>query len=189
MLSRMTRRRALWLLGIVTAALFLALVIVDRRMQDTGGPGIIPFELAGSAERAAEILAEWGEEGQDAARLSLWIDFPYLLAYGAFFSLAVIAMRDAARRRGWHRYARPGAAIAVLPIVAAACDAVENVNLLLVLDGDDGSTAPALATGFAIAKLASLAVVQLYLLAGLIALAKARVSGRHQATGVSPSSH
>lgn len=37
--------------------------------------------------------------------MSLWLDFPYLAAYGAFFSLAVMAMRDAARRRGWDGFA------------------------------------------------------------------------------------
>lgn len=170
----MTRRRGLWLSGIATGILFLLLVVVDRQMQDTGGPGIIPFELAWSSERAAEILADWGEDGQDAARLSLWIDFPYLVAYAAFFSLAVTALRDAARRRGWRRYARPGAAIAALPVAAAVFDAVENINLLLVLGGNADSAAPTIATLFALAKFAALAVAQLYLLAGLIRLAANR---------------
>jgi hypothetical protein len=183
MLFRMTRRRGLWLLGIVTTGLFLALVIVDRRMQDTGGPGIIPFELAGSLDRATEILGEWGDEGRDAARLSLWIDFPYLVAYGAFFSLAAAAMRDAARSRGWTRYARPGTAIALLPIVAATCDAVENINLLLVLGNHGGSAAPPIATIFAVVKLASLAVVLVYLLVGLVGLGATKLSRRRQPVG------
>ena len=57
-------------------------------MRDSGGPGIVGFELAGSEERAAEILGEWGEEGEDAARASLWIDYAYILSYGAFLTLA-----------------------------------------------------------------------------------------------------
>jgi hypothetical protein len=103
----------------VGCALFLLLVVVDRQIQESGGPGIVPFELAGSTSRTTEILGEWGQSGKDAARLSLWLDFPYLIAYGAFFSLAVLAVRDAARGRGWDRFSRPGTAIAVLPIVAA----------------------------------------------------------------------
>ena len=72
----------------------------DQRMKDTGGPGIVPFELAGDQDRADEILAEWGEDGQDAARESLWIDFGFLLAYGAFLTLALAATRDLAGERG-----------------------------------------------------------------------------------------
>ncbi len=41
--------------------------------------------------RAQRILAEWGEEGRDAARLSLWLDFPYLAVYSVFWLLAVRA--------------------------------------------------------------------------------------------------
>lgn len=178
MLPRVNRRRGLWLLGLAAAGLFLVLVLVDRRIQESGGPGIIPFELAGSTDRATEILDEWGEGGRDDARLSLWLDFPYLIAYGAFFSLAVIAVGDAVRRRGWDLYARPSAAIAVLPIVAAACDAVENVGLLLVLDGHADSPAPTVATAFAVAKFVTLGVAQLYLLAGLAALATVRLRQR-----------
>jgi hypothetical protein len=171
----MSRRRTLWLLGLTTAALFGALALLDLRMQDTGGPGIVPFELAGSAERANEILGQWGEDGRAAARASLWLDFPFLLAYSAFLSLAALAVRDIARRRGWDRLARPGTAVAVLPWVAGACDAVEDVCLLLVLGGHGGSVAPAVATGFAIAKFIGLAVVEAYLLAGLATLGATRL--------------
>lgn len=171
----MSRRRGLWISGIAAAALLLALALLDLRIQDSGGPGIVGFELAGSTERATQILAEWGQAGQDAARLSLWLDFAYLIAYAVFLCLAVLAIRDAARSRGWERYARPGTAIALLPIVAAACDAIEDVGLLLVLDGHGASRAPQLATAFAIVKFVALAGALLYLLAGLAAVARARL--------------
>lgn len=165
----------MWVLGVATVALFAVLTLLDGRMQDSGGPGIVPFELAGSSERAAEILAEWGEKGQDAARLSLWIDFPFLVGYGAFLALAVAAVRDGAARRGWPRFARAGTVLVAFPIAAAVCDAVENVNLLLTLDGRGGTAAPAIATGFAIAKFAFLAFAQIYLVAGLLAMGVVRL--------------
>ena len=46
-------------------------LVCRDRIQDSGGPGIVPFELAGGTERATEILGEWGEAGRDAAKLSL----------------------------------------------------------------------------------------------------------------------
>lgn len=172
---RLTRRRWLWLLGVAAVALLVLLSVVDGRIMRSGGPGIIPFELAGSTERATEILGEWGERGRDSARLSLWLDFPFLIAYGSFSALAALAMRDAGRRRGWSRYAAPGGAVALLAIIAAACDSCENVALLLVVDGHADSPAPTVAAGFALAKFVTLGVAQLYLLAGLAALAVDRL--------------
>lgn len=177
----MTRRRALWLLAFATLVLFAILVALDGRMQDAGGHGIVPFELAGSSDRAAEILADWGSDGRDAARASLWLDYPYLVAYGAFLFLAIRALRDAALARGWERFARPGGWIAALALGSAAADAVEDAFLLLVLGGHGGSAAPVLATAFASVKFACLAVALVYLLAGLVALAVTR--GRRSAVG------
>ena len=105
----MTRKR--WLIGIGAVALALAvtLLAIDPSSEAEGNPGIVAWEFAWSEERAAEILADWGDEGQDAARLSLRLDFLYLLAYGAFFALACAATRDLAAGRGWGRMAAFGA--------------------------------------------------------------------------------
>ena len=102
----------------------LVMLLVERRMRATGGPGIIPFELAGSATRAEDIMTRWGSDGQRAARVSLWLDFGYMATYGTFTALLV----DGARRRRGHP--------AVLPatvIIAVAADAIEGVSLLNVL--------------------------------------------------------
>jgi hypothetical protein len=166
----MTRRRALWILGIASLVLFAILAVIDRRMTGTGGPGIVGFELARTPERAQEILGEWGGDGRDAAKLSLWLDFLYLATYGAFLSLAVRAVRDAFARRAMDGFAHFGGRIALLPLVGAACDAVEDVFLLLVLGGHGGSAAPAIATAFASVKFVCLGIVVLYLLVGLVVM-------------------
>ncbi len=162
----MTRRRGLIAAGIATVALLLAMSPADERMQDTGGPGIVPFELTGGQDRADEILAEWGEDGQDAARESLWIDFGFLLAYGAFLTLALAAVRDLARERGWRRLAAIGGVVVYFGALVAAFDAFENTCLLLTLDGA-GTAFPVLATIFATCKFILLAAAIAYLLAGL----------------------
>ncbi len=169
----MTQRRGLIASAIATVVLLLAMSPADERMQDTGGPGIVPFELTGGQERADEILAEWGEEGQDAARESLWIDFGFLLAYGTFLTLALAATRDLARARGWRRLAAIGAAVVSFGALGAAFDAVENICLLLTLDGS-GAAFPVLATIFAACKFVLLTVAIVYLLAGLAMRARDR---------------
>jgi hypothetical protein len=162
-----TRRRCLIAAGIATTILFVAMLPAENRMKDTGGPGVVPFELAGSQDRADEILAEWGEEGQDAARESLWIDFGFLLAYGGLLTLAAAAVRDLAGRRGWARLATIGRVVVACGALVAAFDALENVCLLLTLD-EAGPAFPVMATTFAACKFALLAVAIAYIGAGLI---------------------
>ena len=103
-----------------TAVMF----VLERRMRATGGPGIIPFELAGSASRAEQIMTRWGQDGQRAARLSTWLDFGYMASYGTLLALLL----DRARRRRGHSAIVPAAMA-----VAVAGDAVEGVSLLNVL--------------------------------------------------------
>lgn len=152
--------------GIASLLLLLAMSPAENRMKDTGGPGMIPFELTGGQDRADEILAEWDEDGQDAARESLWIDFGFLLAYGAFLTLALAATRDFAIRRGWRRLGAIGRVAVSFGALVAAFDALENVCLLLTLDGS-GAAFPLLATIFASCKFILLATAIAYLLACL----------------------
>jgi len=169
----MTRRRGLLAAGIATIALFLAMGPADERMRDTGGPGIVPFELSGGQDRADEILAEWGEEGQDAARESLWIDFGFLVAYGAFLTLGLAASRDLAMARGWRRLSAIGTFVLPFGVLAAGFDALENACLLLTIEGA-GAAFPLLATVFAACKFALLGIAIAYLIACLTMLMRGR---------------
>lgn len=170
----MTLKRALIASAVASLAIGAVLLVLDARMMDAGGPGIIGFELAGSEDRAAEILADWGDEGTDAARASLWIDYAYLIAYGTFLVLAAWATRDLARARGWRRMAALGTAVIPLAAAAAAFDAIEDVGLLLAVDQHGGAFAPRLAQVCASLKFALLAVTIAYLLAGLLLRFRAR---------------
>jgi hypothetical protein len=161
-----TRRRGLIASAVAALALLLAMSPADERMKDTGGPGIVPFEVTGGEHRADEILAEWGNDGRDAARQSLWIDFGFLVAYGTFLTLALAATRDLARRRDWSRLAAIGGVVVSFGALGAAFDALENICLLLTIDGA-GAAFPVLATIFATCKFVLLAAAILYLLAGL----------------------
>jgi hypothetical protein len=149
-------------------AIFVVLAGLDLRMSDTGGPGIVGFELAGSEDKAGEILADWGDKGHDAARASLWLDYAYIVVYSIFGVLAVAATRDLAARRDWRRMAAFGSTAIVFPAAAGAFDAIEDVGLLLALDGHGGDLAPGLALVCASLKFLLVAVSIAYLLAGLV---------------------
>jgi hypothetical protein len=140
--------------------LLVPLAILDRRMQVAGGTGIIPFELAGP-KRSAEILGRWGPEGQRAARASLILDFPYLLAYTTLGVRLTGRARDALGSRS-KRLGRLGPAVAAIQIAAGVCDAIENAALLgVVARGGDAKLA-ALARTSARAKFAGLFVASVY---------------------------
>jgi hypothetical protein len=169
-----TRKGALIASAVASIAIGAVLIVLDARMMDSGGPGIIGFEFAGSEERAAEILADWGDDGTDAAKASLWLDFAYILAYGTFLVLAAWATRDLAESRGWRRLAAFGTAVVPFAAAAAAFDAIEDVGLLLAVDRQGGDLAPRLAQICASIKFALLAVTIAYLLIGLLLRLRAR---------------
>lgn len=162
----MTRRRGLIASGIALVLLLLAMAPAENRMQDTGGPGMVGFELAGGQERADEILAEWGEEGEDAARQALRIDIGLIIAFGTFLTLALAATRDLARERHWRRLAAIGGVVVFSGALAAGFDALEDVCLLVTVDGG-GAAWPLMATIFAASKFFLLLVAISYLAAGL----------------------
>lgn len=163
----MTRKRALIASAVATVAIGVVLAVLDARMRDTGGPGIVGFELAGSQDRAQEILADWGDEGTDAAKASLWLDYAYIAAYGTFLVIAAGATRDLAERRRWRRMASFGIAAAPFAAAAAAFDAIEDAALLVAVNGEGGELAPRLGQVCAVLKFALLAVTIGYLLVGL----------------------
>jgi hypothetical protein len=122
--------------------------ILERRMRATGGPGIIPFELAGSGFRAEQIMAQWGRDGERAARISTWLDFGYMTTYG---TLTALLIERARLRRGHPR------SLTSVAVVAVAGDAVEGVSLLKVLDRKNVDSYARLARAAALVKFAALA--------------------------------
>ena len=121
--------------GAAVVALLVPLLELERRMRRTGGPGIIPFELAGTPERSRQIMSTWGEEGRSAARLSLLLDFPFLVSYTGLNLAVVGAVGGVLDDRGWQRAAAAAPVVAAAQVAAGACDAVENIALLGVLAG------------------------------------------------------
>jgi hypothetical protein len=170
------RRRWLIVFGAATVAFDVAVFALDRRMQASGGPGILGLEFAGSKGQASRVLGEWGSEGREAAHASLLIDYGFMLSYGVFFALAGFATRDLARRRGWLRLAAAGAVIPLFAPAAASFDAIENVLLLMVLGGDGGTIGPPIAAACAGLKFALIAIAIGYVVCGLVVRLRAAVA-------------
>jgi hypothetical protein len=171
----MTRKQWLVLLGIATVVLTVVpIFIFEKRLEHGGGPNILAFEFAATRTRASQILAEWGPEGRHNARLSLIVDYAYMISYGGFFTLAGLATRQLARARGWQTLAAAGRIIPFFAAVAAMFDAIENVFLLLVLGGHGGEHAPLIATICSSIKFTLITIAIGYVLLGLLRRAQGR---------------
>jgi hypothetical protein len=162
------RGRLLLALAIATVALGVAALPSLGTMEDNG-VGIIELEFTGTADKAEQHHTDLGSEGRSAARTSLYIDYAYLVAYGLFLAGACVAVADRARRTGRTRLAALGPWLAWAALGAAACDAIENAALLLILGGETGQPWPALAFGFATVKFALAIGASLYALGGWLA--------------------
>lgn len=161
------RKRGLIFSGAATVALSIVLYVIDPHMTAGRGPTILQFEFAATSHRAARMMAEWGPEGRDAARVSLWLDYGYMLSYATFFTLAGFATREQARARSWRRLAALGTVVPFFAVAAAVFDASENVALLLTLSGRGGRWAPPFATVCSSIKFALIALAIGYAGAGL----------------------
>jgi hypothetical protein len=161
------RRRVLWIAGAAALVLWVFLLVQDQEIEDTGGPGIVPFEVAGTSEQAREILADWGEQGREDARTSLIVDYAYLVAYSIFLAVGCTIAGVRLARRGMSRLARIGPLLGWAQFVAAACDAIENAALLRVLDGHT-DVYPGIALYSAIPKFALAGLGLAYVIAGLV---------------------
>ncbi len=183
-MTSLSRKQLLIAFGIAMVAFDIALLVIDRHLQATGGPSILGLEFAGSQQRAAEIMAEWGSHGRDLARASLWIDFGFMLSYGTFFTLAALATRDFARERDLRALAIAGIATPFFAAAAALFDAAENIAWLLVLGGRGGSFAPPFATACASLKFLLIGLAIAYVLWGLVS----RFRRRRRPTTLGPPS-
>ncbi len=165
----MTRKQWLILLGVAMVALTIVPVFLfEKPLEHTGGPGILAFEFAATKARASQILAEWGPKGRHTARLSLIVDYAYMVSYGGFFTLAGLATRDLARARDWRRLAAAGTIVPFFATAAALFDATENVFLLLVLEGHGGEHAPLIATICSSIKFTLITIAIAYVVWGLV---------------------
>lgn len=173
-----TSRARLWLavgLGLAATIVVYAVWLAPlEAVLAARGHGIVDLELAFGQERFARIVEDWGPSATRAATQQVWWDFLWIPSYAttlwSALRLATSGPRGALNRAG--------SITSLLVPVAAGCDVLENVTLLMILgDSTWGGLAP-LASTFASVKFALLAVAAAVLLLALAKRAVSRISGR-----------
>jgi len=147
------------------------LMFVDVPLQgESSRWGIISFQLAGTPHRTLQILLEWKSRGVlGYAKLSLAVDFVYLILYGLFFSSLASWVGAQLGETTWSNRAAWAAT------AAAGFDVLENAVLLYeVIRFSSPAPYPQLAASFAALKLTLLLLAAAYGVLGGIATLRAR---------------
>lgn len=152
----------------VALALMAALMVLDQPLRTTAAPdGIVSFELAGTMDTARRILDSWSPEARVAAGLSLGLDYLFLVIYAAAIAMGcgLVATRLTPTRPG---FGRLGVILAWSQFAAAGCDMVENLALILVLQGSVAPALPATARACAVIKFAVIGAGLIYAVTGVV---------------------
>jgi hypothetical protein len=144
-----------------------ALALPSFGRMDERGVSIFDLQFMRTSANAVEQVARLGPSGLDAAQMAHYLDLPYLVVYAIALSAACVVVSARAADHGRARLAAIGPQVAWFAVIAAGLDAVEDVAILLVLDGRTGQPWPAIAFGCSAVKFALLAIVIVYLLVGL----------------------
>jgi len=137
-----------------------------------GGEDVVAFELAGSVDRAQEILTTWRAEGViNEAKAIQVFDLIYPFIYAGALAGGCIAAAGAWRRLGRERIAAVGIAMAWVALAAAGFDYVENLGLDISLWGEPASPWPELSRVAAQLKFAAIYLTLAYGLSGVLAAA------------------
>jgi hypothetical protein len=168
---RRRRRELLTVVAVVALLPFLLGFFVKPLHEDEpGGESIIEFELAGSVDRANEILDKWRAEGVlDNAKAIQVFDLVYPLIYASALAGGCLVAAGAWRRAGRSGIATAGISMAWLALAAAGFDYVENLGLGISLWDEPASPWPEVAAIAAVLKFTAIAITLAYSLSGLVA--------------------
>ncbi len=171
-----------WVVVLVVAFVAVTLLMgqLGKPMLNAVNPrGILGFELAGTAEQAAVILASWDAAARAAAQLQTVVDcfvyIPvYVIALSAWVTWVGVRLR-------WAWLARVAIVLAWAMWLAGALDYVENAAMLRQLSVGADDTLAGLARSCALGKFAIAYATSAAAVLGSAAVALQR--GRLRGTG------
>jgi hypothetical protein len=146
--------------------LIAALVITFLfRFIGPAQPNIVDFELAGSVDKAGQIINAWTEADRIHAGFSLGFDYLYMPVYSTTIALACILAVGVLKHRTWQTI---GVLLAWGLWLAALSDAIENLALLTELFGNNSAPWPQVAQLCATIKFGLILLGLLYVIGGLV---------------------
>ena len=165
-LSHNIQLRLFTVFAIMTLLLLVIISYTGSPLNTEAAPmGIVSFELAGSGSRTEAILSSWDWNAKLHAAFSLGLDFLFIPAYVAAFSLGCSLSSWSVRSRSWP-LAGTGNLLVWGVILAGLLDVIENASLLVILLGKVTSLWSRLASLCAGIKFGLLFLALVYILYG-----------------------
>lgn len=157
----------------VFAPLLIATLIITLLFRFIGPaqPTIVDFELAGSVDKAAQIINAWNETDRIRTGFSLGFDYLYMPAYSTTIALACVMAAGVVKRKTWYSI---GLLLAWGLWLAALFDAIENLALFTELLGSNVAPWPSVAQSCATIKFGLILLGLLYVIVGVLAKVFAR---------------
>jgi hypothetical protein len=126
---------ALWFLLALTALFMIAMNFIGQPLTTAQAPyGIVSFELVKDVTEARAILSSWNASAQLRAAFIQGLDCLFLLIYSTAFALACLGAGRILKQNRWP-LSGLGAWVAWGQGLAAFCDLIENIALVVMLFG------------------------------------------------------
>jgi len=136
------RKKVLIFLLLVIFLIFIIFRFLDTPLRTDAAPsGIVSFEIAGSQEKAGQILASWDVRAKLYAAFGLGFDYLFMVVYA--ISISLICLMVTERHTGW--FSRLGIWLGWGAYLAALFDSIENIALWNLLSSDTSQIWPILA--------------------------------------------
>jgi len=167
-LSRSTERKLSWILFVFVIMMVIVMRFFDAPLKNEISPqGIVSFELAKDLNRSTEIIRSWNAVATRSANLSMAFDFLFLIVYGMFIGLMVHKLNRIWIKSGFHMV---GIVLIYLVFLASFFDIIENIALLLLLNGNLIQIWSSTAYYFAMLKFIILAIALVFIVISAVAL-------------------
>jgi hypothetical protein len=161
----------------VFLALLAVFVVITIGFQFIGPaqPSIVDFELAGTTDRAAEIINVWKMQDRIRAGFNLGLDYLYMPVYSTLIALACVWGAGVLASRQWRT---TGLLLGWGLWAAALFDAVENAMLTVVLFDSVAAPYPQVAQACAMLKFALIVLGLVFVVVAAVAYLVIRLKSK-----------
>lgn len=156
--------------AILTIIIFILMRPVEAALKDASPYGVMELEFAWTVDKMNSILTTWEKANSSLISQEIFvtlIDYGFLLTYSTFLACLTLLisrklLSDQAQLVGFY--------VTLIPFIAAFFDALENLNLIIMLSSPFNfpSFSPFLASLFALLKFSLLILTICFWLLGVI---------------------
>ncbi|UCG03269.1 MAG: hypothetical protein JSW11_04610 [Candidatus Heimdallarchaeota archaeon] len=155
------------LAAIASVIIFLLMRPVEAALKAASPYGVMELEFAWTMEQIEQIFGTWTEELITQELTVTYIDYGFLLAYSTFLAGITLLI---VRKLLSGQIQLVGLYMTIVPFIAALFDAIENLNLILMLSSPSNfpTFSPFLASFFATLKFGLLILVLVFWIISLV---------------------